>query len=372
MRGTVDMNVAYICTDYGFGQYSDDPKAGGSCFYRCVLPARGLTENGHKAAWFTGLEIKPDGAIGPSNANHGRNGMRRLDGEPIGGDWDIIVLKYLMHPQLPEHTLAAKATGQIVIQDVDDDMWRISGSNDARERTDPVRHPNWNRDHLLAGLRVASLVTVTNTFLEAALRREGVTVPIVVIPNAIDLREWVRQPVASDVTRIGWIGMTGFRNGDLEQVGPGVRMFLNRHPEITFVHGGARPDHQPARKGLKVPAAQMEVREQQPMDRYPRLWDWLDIAIAPIAPIEFNLSKTAIKVMEGSAAGVPMLATDFGPYSEWNAVAVVPEKRLWDKCLETMCDFSLRFLCEQEQWERVQKEDLSIRWQDWYSCYSDI
>jgi glycosyltransferase involved in cell wall biosynthesis len=221
-------------------------------------------------------------------------------------------------------------------------------------------------------LQVADLVTVTNSYLEAALRREGITAPILVIPNTIDLREWTRQPVERYVSRVGWVGMTGFRNNDLEQVGPGVRMFLERHTEVTFVHGGRRPDFVPAHRPLKVPQARMEYREQQPMDKYPRLWDWLDLAIAPISPIEFNLSKTAIKVMEGSAAGVPMLASDFGPYRDWGAVHLVPEKREWDKRLETMLDFETRKTWEAVQWERVYRERLEVRWQDWADAYSGL
>ena len=366
------MRVAYICVDYGFGQYSPEPKAGGSCYARCVLPARGLTENGHFGEWYTGLRIEKDGRMAPCRANHGPEGVRNLDGEAVPGPWDIIVLKYLMHPQLVEHTLAAREAGQIVVQDVDDDMWRITASNDARDRTDPVRHPEWNRMNLLEGLKVASLVTVTNTYLEQALRREGVETPIAIIPNTIDLREWVRQPVAEHVTRMGWIGMTGFRNNDLEQVGPGVRMFLERNKHITFVHGGARPDHQPAHKALKVPSNRMEVRQQQPMDRYPRLWDWLDLAIAPIAPIEFNTAKSPIKIMEGSAAGVPMLASDFGPYRDWGAVHLVPEKREWDKRLEMMLDYDTRRTWEAVQYERVSKEDIQIRWTDWADTYEAL
>jgi len=369
------VNICFICTDYGFAQFSKEPKSGGSCFARCVLPARGLTENGHFAEWYTGLRKEVDGSFGACRANHGPQGVRNLDGEPVeppNGKWDVVVLKYLMYPDLAQDTLRARASGQIVVQDVDDDMWRIGATNAAKERTDPKLHPNWNRDHLLAGLQVADLVTVTNSYLETALRREGVTSPIKVIPNTIDLREWTRQPIEREVTRVGWVGMTGFRNNDLEQVGPGLRMFLERHRGITFVHGGRRPDFVPAHRPLKVPQSRMEYREQQPMDQYPRLWDWLDLAIAPISPIEFNLSKTAIKVMEGSAAGVPMLASDFGPYREWAACHLVPEKREWDKRLEVMLDYDMRRTWEAVQYERVQREDLAVRWSDWADTYGAL
>jgi hypothetical protein len=86
----------------------------------------------------------------------------------------------------------------------------------------------------------------------------------------------------------------------------------------------------------------------------------------------FTSHNTAIKVMEGSAAGVPMLASAFGPYLEWGAVCTVAEKRYWDVCLENMLDWSVRQEWEEEQWQRVVQEDLGLRWVDWYDAYARL
>jgi hypothetical protein len=67
-----------------------------------------------------------------------------------------------------------------------------------------------------------------------------------------------------------------------------------------------------------------------------------------------------------------MLASDFGPYRDWGAVHLVPEKREWDRRLEIMLDFETRKTWEAVQWERVYRERLEVRWQDWADAYSGL
>jgi glycosyltransferase involved in cell wall biosynthesis len=48
---------------------------------------------------------------------------------------------------------------------------------------------------------------------------------------------------------------------------------------------------------------------------YLRLLDF-DIGLAPLAYHRFNKSKSDIKVLEYAALGIPVVASDFGPYAE--------------------------------------------------------
>jgi glycosyltransferase involved in cell wall biosynthesis len=42
-----------------------------------------------------------------------------------------------------------------------------------------------------------------------------------------------------------------------------------------------------------------------------------DIALAPLRPSPFNRSKSAIRCLEAAALGIPVVASDFGPYAEF-------------------------------------------------------
>jgi glycosyltransferase involved in cell wall biosynthesis len=52
------------------------------------------------------------------------------------------------------------------------------------------------------------------------------------------------------------------------------------------------------------------------IDTYYRSLDF-DVGIAPLRPIGFNKAKSPLKALEFAALGIPIVASDWGPYSEF-------------------------------------------------------
>jgi glycosyltransferase involved in cell wall biosynthesis len=357
------VRVAFISRDWvTTGQFRGriTKTAGGSGYYRCVLPAAGLQE-------FGGIET---GCFGAAAMNVSTDRIQPMsdDGIPAPGDWDVIVFQRWMLPEVVDKTRRAQQAGQIIVQDVDDHFWALHRSNRAHDQVDPEKSPDANSDHYTQELLAADLVTVSTPFLGDVIR--GLGQPnVAVLQNTIDLRKWTRQPVRPKVKTIGWVGATSHRSGDLEQLGNALRFFMRDHKEIRFIHGGHSDANPKAAKLLKLPVSRIDTRPLMAIEQYPKLWKDIDVAICPLNPIPFNFAKSAIKAMEASAGGVPFIASDLDAYSAYGQGWLVKDELDWESALEGMLDFTVREAFAEAAYQRVQSEDISLRWKDWLAAY---
>jgi hypothetical protein len=271
----------------------------------------------------------------------------------------VIVLKAIMHQRLPGDIRRARSAGQAVVYDLDDNIWAGPAPNE----------PAWNVGHVRAALAVCNLVTVSTPRLAAITRGFGVQ-NVSVLANAIDLRDWTRQPVKPQVETLGWLRDSQGREKDLAEAALGVRRFLEPRRQIRFVTVKEVRGAPVPRKVLRLPpTTRIEARAQVLIPRLPELWRGVDIGIAPLANTTFNASKSAILVMEGAGAGVPMVASDALPFREYGHPCRVRQGEHWSDVLAGLLDYERRVELEAAQWERVQKEDLSVRWRDWADVY---
>jgi glycosyltransferase involved in cell wall biosynthesis len=360
------MRVAWISRDWGLRQRFDGSEIktpGGSGYHRCILPAQGLSEfGGIETGCFADATVRPSGEIVPLDDN------RWI----MPGDWDIVVLQRWMQPEIAEITSRARAAGQIVIQDVDDHFWALHRANAAFYVTDPSHNESWNREHYAEALRAASLVTVSTPFLAEVIKTELGQPNVTVLSNMIDLANWHRQPVRREVKTIGWVGVTSHRSQDLEQMGSAIRYFLRDHKDVTFIHGGHHVDNPQVAKILGIPKSRTQARPMMPIEHYPRLWQGIDTALCPLNPIDFNVAKSALKGMEASAAGVPFVASPLPEYERYGQgrFATTPEQ--WSDNLDDLMDYGVRQDLADRAHERVQAEDVGMRWADWLVAYQTV
>ena len=111
--------------------------------------------------------------------------------------------------------------------------------------------------------------------------------------------------------RIGYHG-AGAHNLDMVAVREAIPEVIRRTKRVKFVSIG---DDWGRKLGWKLPENRYEIRPWLSFEDFGKLlWD-IDIAIAPLANIKFNLSKSNIKILENGALGIPTVATRIGEYS---------------------------------------------------------
>lgn len=202
-----------------------------------------------------------------------------------------------------------------LVYELDDDLWNIDPSNptaydwfvNGYDRKGQEHHDV--RGNIEANLRVADRVTVTTEALANLVRPFNENV--VIVPNRIP--EWVlgwERPRNSRLT-IGWMG-SSTHSMDWDEAAPQVRRFLKRNPEVGFHfiggdYGGWN----------ELPAGQ--VRSTGWIDGAENVWRAIDfdIALAPLRPHVFNQSKSNLKALEAAALGIPIVASDCGPYPDF-------------------------------------------------------
>jgi hypothetical protein len=197
-------------------------------FYRGFLPARALQLRAYQA--FVGS----DGVVAPDG---------RFTSEALDRPTDIVIIRRPVGSDgvngvdYSAEVAAARAAGQRVYVDVDDNLWRLPPTSPAREILTPA-----SLDAFAATMNAADGVICTTSGLRAALVEVGITAPVHVCGNGIDpslfpIREGEHSPL-----RVGWLGPWKWRNDDLASIASWLIPFLNaRADAVEFWHLGVMP-----------------------------------------------------------------------------------------------------------------------------------
>ncbi len=252
----------------------------GSSYYRCWLPFQHFEKNSHHIVGVarpggqqvTVEEARQMDALGFQRPA-GREGARMLEG-------------------LVGHTR--------LIYEVDDDMLNATSSglpHLVNERA---------RESIKRCLRLCDMVTTTNEHLAETLRPYNDN--IVILPNHVKagMLDMVRP--RRDRVTIGWAGGTSHL-GDMVTIAEPLRAVLEDHPDVDMHFMGF--DFSPlVRRQCRWSMWQPDVGD------YYKGIDF-DIAIAPSEDTLFNRGKTWIRALEMGALGIPIVAQNRLPYSDY-------------------------------------------------------
>jgi len=210
-----------------------------------------------------------------------------------------------------------------LVYEIDDNLWdvdyRSAGAHEFFNSPETGASLN-------ANIRVADAVTVTTEPLADLVRPLNPNVHV--LPNY--LPAWLldhQRPRRDGRVVIGW-GGSGTHDMDLAEVAPHLRRYLDRAPANVEFHlmGQAKPPTRP--RGVAKDRLTWPEQYRLPLDRIrwspwtlsvPDYWRAIDydIMLAPLRAHRFNASKSPLRVTEAAMLGIPVIASDYGPYAEF-------------------------------------------------------
>lgn len=277
-------------------------------------------------------------------------------------DCDIIVMQRYMHQHALRDMLLAQASGQIIINDVDDWYWGLSEKNSAYIVSHPTASPKENVSLYESIVKRSDGVITSTPFLTDNILKWNENTKMV--SNYVDVSMFDPPYKHLDKKRItvGWLGSTMHRSGDLEilrDVAIDILEFAGLHHSGHFTGNGIRLFHDE----IGVPAREVSTH---PMVLPYRLREAMcfDVGVVPLVDIPFNHAKSYIKGLEYAASGIPFVASwspQYQELSEEHGIGVVvrsPQDYVGE--LRKFTDFEYRVKVASDNLAAVQKFDTSI------------
>lgn len=280
-------------------------------------------------------------------------------------DVDVIVISRPLDNYAVSLTEQAHRQGMKVVIDVDDDFNEVHHLNAAFRGIDPTLSPSANRLWLERACEAADLVTVSTPALLKYGKRS------VVLRNRLGDDAFSHRhsrPPVTERPRVGWAGTLLSHPEDLPVLGNAVSSLVRAHVvAFTVVGDGAGVAQQ---VGVR-PAATGFV----PLERYyEAVAASMDIGLVPLEDSRFNRAKSALKVLEYSALGIPSIAS---PTPENVRLAddgiglIADSPREWKRLIKELAQnprkrAQLGSQARRAVWERHRYATAGSEWRDAY------
>lgn len=250
--------------------------------------------------------------------------------------YDVVYSSY--HADAAAYTLLKVAhdkAGTKFVMDMDDDIFTVNEDNPYWLKMDDKK--TWV---LQVMVRENPWVTTTNEYLANQFRRRRAKDPdnhprdtVIVLPNYISNDYKPGKFDNGDKIVIGYFGGSSHYD-DLHEtnIAEALKDIMHKHKNVYFKAVGMPLDKY-------VPRARYSFQEGKRGtkwldDIFPTLN--MDIALAPLADNQFNLSKSDIKWQEATRAGAVVVASDIGPYNRLPDGLVLKTKNTYAGWLESL------------------------------------
>jgi Glycosyl transferases group 1 len=295
-----------------------------------------------------------------------------LDEWLLGARFDWLWMQQRTEEWWPELIGKLQAQGKRVLVDSDDAWFDLPVWNPGSRKTDA------DRDNMTALLSAADHVTVATPALKEMY---AYWCDATVIRNRLDWRMWDDTTPAYEGAwtkiRVGWMGNTQWRKGDLEVLRGVIGPWLETNPHVEFVAAGDPLTHDI----LGIPQAQRVTTNEvsYAAGDLSDITATFDIGLIPLdlstaEARSLNECKSHLKGLEYAACGIPFIATPTESY-KWleqkacGFTARTPQE--WRNSLTTLLDTSLRHAMGKTG--RRVAEDTSIQkghdeWSDIIGC----
>lgn len=206
-----------------------------------------------------------------------------------------------------------------------DDWWTLDNWHPMIE----VFNTQNKRQHIVDSIVYSDFVTVTHKKLAKKVSKLNKKARSVIIPNAIDSSDtqWRYNRQESDKVRFGYIaGASHIR--DVEELG-GYN-FKAEGKELVVADV----------QDYKTQLGATTVLEPLDVFNYAKLYDSVDISIAPLKSTEFNKMKSELKILEAGFKKCAFIGSNIHPYSNLiqNGVngILCSNEREWREAIEGM------------------------------------
>lgn len=303
-----------------------DPFACGH--YRLNYPLKTLQEKGHEVF----ITLAGDPKWTPS----------RVDWH---AGWTHIICQRQVSPLVYDCVMDLRnRTGCKVLYEVDDNLHKVHPQSHAFS----VFKPNGEVIHTVEKwIRSCDGLIVTTP--ELAGSYANLNNRIYVINNYLDLhiRGWHERVERDERLKgklvIGWAG--GSTHTDDEEPLRGVLgPVLGDYPDVAFALCSHPKLMERMVSTLDLPPEKVVRLDPVSFEKYPVIPAQFDIGLAPLRDTSFNRNKSALKVMEYGARGVPYIATDIAPYRRFHIETggvggfLAETKTDWDVALRTLIE----------------------------------
>jgi len=284
------------------------------------------------------------------------------DGDVLDQDhFPIVVAQRMGYPGFELQWLRLWRDHKLVWE-TDDDLWSIDPTN---ERAAKVFTPELLRavEHCA---KTAHMVTVSTEPLAEVMREFNPNV--VVIPNHIDGALLEVERKRADKLTIGWAGGDSHKR-DWVAAAPSIRRFLDRNPDVDLHMIGADYRRESKLRGRWTSWKTRMIDYYATID--------FDIGLAPLIPSVFNRSKSHIKALEYAALGIPVIASDVGPYRDFVIDGVtgflVRYDHEWEARLRDLThDHAMREAMGEKAREHARTYSISEGWRLWENAYRTL
>ena len=207
-------------------------------------------------------------------------------------DFDVAFIGRYIEPEAVELARRLSVAGMGIVWDYDDDVVRPS---DAPAST--------------AWREVVDVITTTNDVLAERYREYGART-VMPIPNFITRPSLVAPRRKHEGTVVGYIGWIDHQDDwDHLRLQEIAEDLLEIHPDLRIESVGPID--------LRLPTDRYHSYGVLNFDQLPQAIAGFDIALAPLIDKLGNATRSDIKLKEYAIAGVPWLASDYGPYVDY-------------------------------------------------------
>lgn len=294
---------------------------------------------------------------------HGHEMKFARDYSEFDESWPVLLTQRFGYPGFALDWLKLWRRHKLVWE-TDDDLWNIDPAN---KRAAAVFTVDYLRS-VERCVRTAHLVTVTNEHLAEQMSRFNPN--IVIVPNMIDAPLCDASRVRRSQVTVGWAGGDSHRR-DLGLVATPLHRIVRTTEAMVHTIG------EDMSSTLRLPADRHRHSGWEPriIDYYKRV-DF-DIGLAPIENTRFTRSKSYIKALEYGALGIPVIASDVGPYREYvddgvTGFLVRKESEWTDRLNLLIGDADLRESMGQAAREKARKHTIQAGWQRWADVFQSV